>query len=60
MPRRVDNLPEQLWRVCAYEGKEGLMIFFPSWLPHGVDLNMNTEKGEKSWRISVSFNFIQV
>jgi hypothetical protein len=33
---------------------------FPSWLPHGVDINMNTEKGEKNWRISVSFNFIQV
>ena len=36
------------------------MIFFPSWLPHGVDINMNTEKGEKNWRISVSYNFIQV
>ena len=32
MPRRVDNLPEQLWRVCAYEPLEGRMIFFPSWL----------------------------
>ena len=60
MPRRVDHLPEQLWRVCAYEPKEGLMIFFPSWLPHGVDINMNTEKGEKNWRVSVSFNFIQI
>ena len=60
MPRRVDNLPEQLWRVCAYEPVEGRMIFFPSWLPHGVDINMNTEKGEKNWRISVSYNFIQI
>jgi uncharacterized protein (TIGR02466 family) len=59
MPRRIDNLPEALWRVCAYEPMEGRMIFFPSWLPHGVDLNMNTEKGEKNWRISVSYNFIQ-
>jgi hypothetical protein len=24
-----------------------------------VDINMNTEKGEKNWRISVSYNFIQ-
>ena len=60
MPRRVDNLPEQLWRVCAYEPVEGRMIFFPSWLPHGVDINLNTDKGEKNWRISVSYNFIQI
>jgi uncharacterized protein (TIGR02466 family) len=59
MPRRADNIPEALWRVCAYDAIEGRMIFFPSWLPHGVDLNMNTEKGEKNWRISVSYNFIQ-
>ena len=60
MPRRLDNLPKQLWRVVAYEPKEGRLVFFPSWLPHGVDINMNKEKGEKSWRISVSFNFIQI
>jgi len=60
MPRREENLPEQLWRVCAYEPIEGRMIFFPSWLPHGVDINMNTDKGEKNWRISVSYNFIQI
>ena len=60
MPRRTKNLPKQLWRVVAYEAKEGRMVFFPSWLPHGVDINMNTEQGEASWRISVSFNFIQI
>jgi len=60
MPNRVDNLPRELWRVVVYKAVEGRLIFFPSWLPHGVDMNMNTEKGEKSWRISVSFNFIQI
>jgi len=60
MPRRTKDLPKQLWRVVAYEAKEGRMVFFPSWLPHGVDINMNTEQGEASWRISVSFNFIQI
>jgi hypothetical protein len=60
MPRRVDGLPKELWRVIAYEPKEGRMIFFPSWQPHGVDINMNTDKGEKNWRVSVSFNFIQI
>ena len=59
MPRRVDNIPKQLWRIVAYDAVEGRMIFFPSWLPHGVDINMNKNKGEKNWRISVSFNFIQ-
>jgi hypothetical protein len=29
-------------------------------LPHGVYINMNKDKGEKNWRISVSFNFIQI
>ena len=32
MPRRVEGMPEALWRVCAYEPAEGRMIFFPSWL----------------------------
>ena len=60
MPRRMDNLPKELWRLIAYDAIEGRMLFFPSWLPHGVDINMNTEKGEKNWRVSVSFNFIQI
>ena len=59
MPRRLENLPKALWRVVAYEPKEGRMVFFPSWLPHGVDINQSKEQGEASWRISVSFNFIQ-
>ena len=59
MPKRMDKLPKELWRVVAYDAVEGRMIFFPSWQPHGVDINMNTEKGEKNWRVSVSFNFIQ-
>jgi uncharacterized protein (TIGR02466 family) len=46
MPRRMDNLPKQLWRVVAYDAIEGRLVFFPSWLPHGVDINMNTDKGE--------------
>ena len=56
----MDKLPKELWRVVAYDAVEGRMIFFPSWQPHGVDINMNTEKGEKNWRVSVSFNFIQI
>ena len=59
MPRRVEGMPKELWRVVAYDAVEGRMIFFPAWQPHGVDINMNTEKGEKNWRVSVSYNFIQ-
>ena len=32
---------------------------FAAWLPHGVEENNTQEKGEKGWRVSVSFNFIQ-
>ena len=46
--------------LLSYASKQNRAVIFPSWLPHGVDLNMNTEKGEKNWRISVSFNFIQI
>ena len=32
---------------------------FPSWVPHGVVDNNTKAKGDKSLRVSVSFNFIQ-
>ena len=60
LPRRVKGIPRALWRVVIYPPIEGQMIMFPSWLPHGVEINESKEKGEKGWRVSVSFNFIQV
>ena len=60
LPRRVGGIPRALWRVVIYPAIEGQMIMFPAWLPHGVQMNESKEKGEKGWRISVSFNFIQV
>ena len=60
LPRRVKGLPRALWRAVIYPPIEGQMIMFPAWLPHGVEINESKEKGEKGWRISVSFNFIQV
>ena len=59
MPRRVEGLPRQLWRVIKYPPREGECIMFPAWVPHGVESNQTKEKGEKGWRVSVSFNFIQ-
>ena len=59
MPQRVDRLPRQLWRVVKYAPVEGHCMIFPAWLPHGVESNQTKEKGEKGWRVSISFNFIQ-
>ena len=60
LPRRLEGLPKALWRVVIYPAIEGQIIMFPAWLPHGVEVNASKEKGEKGWRVSVSFNFIQV
>jgi uncharacterized protein (TIGR02466 family) len=60
LPRRVKGIPRALWRVVLYPAIEGQMIMFPAWLSHGVEINESKEKGEKGWRVSVSFNFIQI
>ena len=60
LPRRVEGIPKALWRVVIYPAIEGQIVMFPAWLPHGVEINESKEKGEKGWRVSVSFNFIQV
>ena len=60
LPRRTEGIPRALWRIVIYPAIEGQMIMFPAWLPHGVEMNGSKEKGEKGWRVSVSFNFIQV
>ena len=60
LPRRLKGIPRALWRVVIYPAIEGQMIMFPAWLSHGVEINESKEKGEKGWRVSVSFNFIQV
>jgi uncharacterized protein (TIGR02466 family) len=60
MPRRVEKLPRPLWRVVVYPAIEGQIIMFPAWLSHGVEVNKSKEKGEKGWRVSISFNFIQI
>ena len=60
LPRRVQGIPKALWSLVSCPAVEGQMIMFPAWLPHGVELNESKEKGEKGWRVSVSFNFIQV
>ena len=58
LPNKEENIPKNLWRVISYTPKAGRLIMFPSWLPHGVNTNLNKEKGRKNLRISISFNFV--
>ncbi len=51
--------PVHAWREVHYEPIEGRLIMFPGWLTHEVAQNMSNLKGEKGWRVSVSFNFKQ-
>lgn len=57
LPNRKKDTPALLNKIMNFNPVEGRLIFFPSWLPHGVDINMNKQKGEKNWRVSISFNF---
>ena len=51
--------PVHYWREIHYKPIEGRLIMFPGWLTHEVAQNMSNLKGEKGWRVSVSFNFKQ-
>ena len=60
LPRRLKGIPRGLWHVVGYPAIEGQIIMFPAWVPHSVHINESKEKGEKGWRVSISFNFIQI
>ena len=51
--------PVNYWREVHYQPIEGRIIMFPGWLTHEVAHNLCNLKGEKGWRVSVSFNFKQ-
>ena len=61
VPRQkpIKEMPDRLWKSMNYYPVAGRLIMFPAYLIHGVDINRSKKKGEKGWRISVSFNFIQ-
>jgi len=44
---------KHLWETIDLIPKEGMLVLFPSWLPHSVDINNSNNN-----RISISFNFI--
>ena len=39
---------------------EGRVIFFPSWLGHEVEQNLTDVEGQEGYRISISFNSLQI
>ena len=47
------------WREVHYQPVEGRLIMFPGWMTHEVASNLTDLKGEKGWRVSLSFNFRQ-
>jgi len=55
----IKKIPQRLWKSVDYEAIEGKMIMFPAYLNHCVNVNESKLKGEKGWRVSVSFNFLQ-
>ena len=61
LPRQLpmNKIPPRLHREAKYNPVEGRMIVFPAFLNHSVEVNKTKKKGERGWRISVSFNFIQ-
>ena len=53
------NEPHQ-WETLTYEPIEGRAIFFPSWFGHEVEQNLTDVEGQDGYRISISFNSIQI
>ena len=53
------KIPRFLWRGFEYDVREGNLLMFPSFVEHDAGLNQSKQKGEKNWRISVSFNLVQ-
>ena len=51
--------PVHYWREVHYKPVEGRLIMFPAWVVHEVAPNLSNLKGEKHWRVAVSFNFKQ-
>ena len=52
--------PRDCWTKVHFKPIPGRMLFFPSWLYHGVDPNMSKESGPKGDRVIMSFNINQV
>ena len=61
-PRQLPlkQLHSRLWRQFTFIPSEGDLVIFPAYVSHEVLLNNSKKRGEAGWRVSISFNFIQV
>ena len=48
------------WETVNYEPIEGRAIFFPSYIGHEVEQNLTDVEGQDGYRISISFNSLQI
>jgi uncharacterized protein (TIGR02466 family) len=55
----IIKIPSRLWKQVEYPPREGKLLIFPAFLSHHVGINYSKQKGEKGWRVSVSFNLVQ-
>jgi uncharacterized protein (TIGR02466 family) len=60
-PRYIANRkrPKACWTKVRYTPVPGKMLIFPSWLYHGVEPNLASEKGNAAERVIISFNLSQ-
>jgi len=55
----IPRQPHQ-WQTVNYDPIEGRAIFFPSCIGHEVEQNLTDVEGQDGYRISISFNSIQI
>ena len=55
----IQRQPHQ-WETVNYEPIEGRAIFFPSCIGHEVEQNLTDVEGQDGYRISISFNSLQI
>ena len=48
------------WDSVFFKPIEGRIILFPSWMGHQVEQNLTDIEGQDGYRISISFNVLQV
>ena len=48
------------WETISYKPVEGRAIFFPSCIGHEVEQNLTDVEGQDGYRISISFNSVQI
>ena len=57
--KELSQQPHQ-WDSVHYEAIEGRAIFFPSCIGHEVEQNLTDVEGQDGYRISISFNSLQI